>query len=121
MRSDEGYAKTLYESHGMAPPAVGSVVNSTLALLSLVGSGDFVGLLPQQAAQHPLCTRYLQVVPVAEKAWRSRWAPSCAATRRCRRRCGTSSPTCTARHTTSTPAQRPANEKAALKRAALVI
>ena len=65
--SDEGYAKTLYESHGMAPPAVGAVVNSTLALLSLVGSGDFVGLLPQQIAQHPLCARYLSVVPVAEE------------------------------------------------------
>lgn len=65
--SDEGYAKTLYESHGMAPPAVGAVVNSTLALLSLVGSGDFVGLLPQQIAVHPLCARYLQVVPVAEQ------------------------------------------------------
>lgn len=64
--SDEGYAKTLYESHGMPPPAVGAVVNSTLALLSLVGSGDFVGLLPQQIAVHPLCARYLQVVPVAE-------------------------------------------------------
>lgn len=65
--SDEGYAKTLYESHGMAPPRVGAVVNSTLALLSLVGSGDFVGLLPQQIAAHPLCARYLQVVPVAEQ------------------------------------------------------
>lgn len=65
--SDEGYAKTLYESHGMAPPAVGAVVNSTLALLSLVGSGDFVGLLPHQIAQHPLCARYLSVVPVAEE------------------------------------------------------
>lgn len=65
--SDEGYAKSLYESHGMAPPSVGAVVNSTLALLSLVGSGDFVGLLPQQIAQHPLCARYLSVVPVAEE------------------------------------------------------
>lgn len=64
--SDEGYAKMLYESHGMAPPAVGAVVNSTLVLISLVGSGDFVGLLPQQIAQHPLCARYLSVVPVAE-------------------------------------------------------
>ena len=65
--SDEGYAKTLYERHGMAPPAVGAVVNSTLVLISLVGSGDFVGLLPQQIAQHPLCQRYLSVVPVAEE------------------------------------------------------
>ncbi len=65
--SDDGYAKTLYESHGMAPPAVGAAVNSTLALLSLVSSGDFVGLMPQQIAQHPLCGRYLSVVPVAEQ------------------------------------------------------
>jgi LysR family transcriptional regulator, regulator of abg operon len=64
--SDEGYAKQLYESQGMAPPAVGAVVNSTLALLSLVGSGDLVGLLPQQIARHPLCQRYLSIVPVAE-------------------------------------------------------
>lgn len=64
--SDEGYAKTLYESQGLPPPAVGAVVNSTLALLSLVGSGDFVGLLPQQIAVHPLCARYLAVVPVEE-------------------------------------------------------
>jgi LysR family transcriptional regulator, regulator of abg operon len=65
--SDEGYAKLLYESHGLAPPAVGAVVNSTLALLSLVGSGDFVGLLPQQIAQHPVCARYLSRVPVLEE------------------------------------------------------
>ncbi|WP_066258443.1 LysR family transcriptional regulator [Hydrogenophaga flava] len=65
--SDEGYAKLLYESLGMAAPAVGAVVNSTLALLSLVGSGDLVGLLPQQIAAHPLCARYLSVVPVEEE------------------------------------------------------
>lgn len=65
--SDEGYAKALYEAHGMAPPAVGAVVNSTLVLISLVGSGDFVGLMPQQIALHPLCTRYLSIVPVAEE------------------------------------------------------
>jgi DNA-binding transcriptional LysR family regulator len=53
MLSDEGYPKTLHESHGMARPAA--------------GAGDFVGLLPQQIAQHPLCTRYLQEVPVAEQ------------------------------------------------------
>jgi len=65
--SEEGYARTLYESHGLAAPAVGAVVNSTLVLISLVGSGDLVGLLPQQIAQHPLCMRYLSVVPVAEQ------------------------------------------------------
>ena len=65
--SDEGYAKLLYESHGLPAPAVGAVVNSTLALLSLVGSGDFVGLMPAQIARHPVCTQYLQVVPVREQ------------------------------------------------------
>jgi LysR family transcriptional regulator, regulator of abg operon len=65
--SDEGYAKLFYESHGLPPPAVGAVVNSTLALLSLVGSGDFVGLMPAQIARHPVCVQYLQVVPVREQ------------------------------------------------------
>lgn len=64
---DEGYAKTLHEDHGLAAPAVGAVVNSTLALLALVGSGDVVGLLPLQIAQHPLCARYLSIVPVVEE------------------------------------------------------
>lgn len=65
--SEEGYAKTLFEWHGMQPPAVGAIVNSTLALISLVGSGDLIGLLPQQIAQHPLSLRYLSVVPVVEE------------------------------------------------------
>ena len=43
---DSGYAKTLYESHGMAAPPVGAVVNSTLALLSLIANSDLVGLMP---------------------------------------------------------------------------
>ena len=65
--SDEGYAKALHESHGLTPPPAGARVNSTLALLSLVGSGDYVGLLPQQIAQHPMCSRYLTTVPIAEE------------------------------------------------------
>lgn len=31
-----GYAKLLFERHGLTPPPVGAVVNSTLALMSLV-------------------------------------------------------------------------------------
>ena len=61
-----GYAKTLFESRGLQPPQVGAVVNSTLALLSLVATGDFVGLMPQQIADHPLARQFLTVVPVAE-------------------------------------------------------
>lgn len=64
--TDTGYAKLLFENHGLQAPPVGAVVNSTLTLLSLVGSGDYVGLLPRQIAQHPLAAPYISIVPVAE-------------------------------------------------------
>jgi LysR family transcriptional regulator, regulator of abg operon len=65
--SDDGYAKTLFNAHGLPPPPVGAVVNSTLALLSIVATGDFVGLMPQQITLHPLAAHYLSVVPVQEQ------------------------------------------------------
>lgn len=64
--SDSGYAKLLFERNGMPAPPVGAVVNSTLALLSIIATGDFVGLMPQQIALHPLATQFLTVVPIAE-------------------------------------------------------
>ena len=64
--NDTGYARLLFESHGLAAPTVGAVVNSTLALLSLVASGDHVGLLPRQIAEHPLAAPYIGIVPLAE-------------------------------------------------------
>ncbi len=64
--SEEGYARQLFVSRGMPAPPVGAVVNSTLALLSLVGTGDFVGLMPAQIAQHPVAAQFISVVPVAE-------------------------------------------------------
>ena len=64
--SDDGYAKMLFELHGMQAPPVGAVVNSTLALLSIVATGDFVGLMPQQITRHPLAAQLLVVVPVKE-------------------------------------------------------
>jgi LysR family transcriptional regulator of abg operon len=64
--SDAGYAKTLYETHGMKPPPAGALVNSTLGLLSIIASGNCVGLLPRQIAAHPFASQYLDVVPVAE-------------------------------------------------------
>lgn len=64
--TDTGYAAQLFESHGLQAPPTGAVVNSTLALLSLVGSGDYVGLLPRQIAQHPLAAAYISIVPIAE-------------------------------------------------------
>jgi LysR family transcriptional regulator, regulator of abg operon len=64
--STSGYAKLLFERNGMAAPPVGAVVNSTLALLSIITTGDFVGLMPKQIAVHPLVAQFLTVVPIAE-------------------------------------------------------
>lgn len=64
--TDTGYAAQLFENHGLQAPPMGAVVNSTLTLLALVGSGDYVGLLPRQIAQHPLAASYLSIVPIAE-------------------------------------------------------
>lgn len=64
--TDTGYATQLFEQHGLQPPRMGAVVNSTLTLLALVGTGDYVGLLPRQIAQHPLAAPYISSVPVAE-------------------------------------------------------
>jgi len=64
--SDSGYAKLLFERNGLPPPPVGAVVNSTLALLSIIATGDFVGLMPQQIAVQPLSTQFLTVIPIAE-------------------------------------------------------
>jgi len=66
-KADTGYALQLFERHGLQPPPMGAVVNSTLTLLALVGSGDYVGLLPRQIAEHPLAAPYLSIVPVAEE------------------------------------------------------
>lgn len=64
--TDTGYAAQLFERHGLPTPAVGAVVDSTLTLLALVGTGDYVGLLPRQIAQHPLAAAYISIVPLAE-------------------------------------------------------
>ena len=49
-----GYASRLFETHGLPPPPVGAMVNSTLALMALLGSGDLLGLMPEQIVAHPL-------------------------------------------------------------------
>jgi DNA-binding transcriptional LysR family regulator len=49
-----GYASRLFETHGLPAPPVGAMVNSTLALLALLGSGDLLGLMPEQIIAHPL-------------------------------------------------------------------
>jgi len=42
-------------------------VNSTLGLLSIIASGNFVGLLPQQISVHPFAQQHLETVPLAER------------------------------------------------------
>jgi LysR family transcriptional regulator, regulator of abg operon len=65
--SNEGYATLLYRRHGQTPPPVGAIINSTLALLSLLASGDFVGLMPEQMMHHPLAKDFLDVIDIQEK------------------------------------------------------
>jgi LysR family transcriptional regulator, regulator of abg operon len=61
-----GYSRMLFEHHGIEPPPAGAVVNSTLALLSIIGSGDYVGLMPMPIATHPAAAAFLSVVPIRE-------------------------------------------------------
>ncbi len=63
---ESGYATLLFQRHGLPPPPVGAIVNSTLAILSLITTGDFVGLMPEQIATHPMASPFITVVPVAE-------------------------------------------------------
>jgi DNA-binding transcriptional LysR family regulator len=63
---DSGYARTLFERHGLKPPPTGAQVNSTLGLLSVLSSGNCVGLLPHQIAVHPFAAEHLDIVPLAE-------------------------------------------------------
>ena len=60
-----GYASRLFEVHGMPPPPAGAMVNSTLALLALLGSADLLGLMPEQIISHPLGHNIVRV-PVEE-------------------------------------------------------
>jgi DNA-binding transcriptional LysR family regulator len=60
-----GYASRLFEAYGLAAPPVGAMVNSTLALLALLGSGDLLGLMPEQIVAHPLGQDIVRV-PLAE-------------------------------------------------------
>jgi DNA-binding transcriptional LysR family regulator len=64
--AESGYARLLFERHGLAPPPAGALVNSTLGLLSIIASGNIVGLLPQQIAAHPFAQQHLEIVPIAE-------------------------------------------------------
>lgn len=56
-----GYASRLFEAHGMPAPPAGAVVNSTLALLALLGSADLLGLMPEQIVSHRLGQNIVRV------------------------------------------------------------
>lgn len=60
-----GYASRLFESHGMPAPPAGALVNSTLALLALLGSADLLGLMPEQIISHRLSQNIVRV-PIQE-------------------------------------------------------
>lgn len=64
----EDYAKLLFENNGLVPPTPTAVVNSTLSVLALVTTGDYVALMPLDLARHPLAAPHLTVVPVHEGA-----------------------------------------------------
>jgi LysR family transcriptional regulator, regulator of abg operon len=61
-----GYARQLFESHDLVPPAPAAMVNSTLALLSLICQSDYVGLMPLPIALHPAAQPYMTVLPLRE-------------------------------------------------------
>ncbi|MBO9687148.1 MAG: LysR family transcriptional regulator [Mitsuaria chitosanitabida] len=63
---ETGYARTLFERHGLTPPRAGALVNSTLGSLSVIAGGNCVGLQPRQIATHPFVAEHLQVANVKE-------------------------------------------------------
>ena len=64
---EQGYARLLYDSHGLPAPRVGAVVNSTLTLLSLVVSAGYVALMPEQAMRHSALQEIVGIVPLREQ------------------------------------------------------
>ncbi|MES2185730.1 MAG: LysR family transcriptional regulator [Pseudomonadota bacterium] len=65
--AEEGYARQWFEAHGMAPPRVGAIVNSTLTLLSLVATGDCVALMPRQMAEQEAAKAFISIIEVRER------------------------------------------------------
>ncbi|MBK9115495.1 MAG: LysR family transcriptional regulator [Betaproteobacteria bacterium] len=61
-----GYGHMLFAHHGLPPPPAAAVVNSTLASIAVIGSGDYVGLMPMPIATHPAAAPFLAVVPIRE-------------------------------------------------------
>lgn len=62
-----GYARTLFEKHGLPFPTRGATVNSTLAMLSLVSASDYVALMPRQIACQPLFSQFISIIDIQEQ------------------------------------------------------
>lgn len=65
-QDETGYARLLFEQHRLEAPRKGAAVNSTLALLSLVSTGDFVALMPRQLASQALVAQFVARIDIAE-------------------------------------------------------
>lgn len=62
------YAQILFKRHNLPAPEPAAMVNSTLGLVALVGSGDYIGLMPVQMASHPVAAALLTVLPLSEES-----------------------------------------------------
>ena len=65
-RPTSGYAKVLFENNNITPPLPGAVVNSTLGLISLIASGNYVGLMPKKLMESPIAKKYLCQIKTVE-------------------------------------------------------
>ena len=64
--SESGYARLIFERNGLEAPRLGATVNSTLALLSLVFTGDYVALMPRQIATQSLAAQFIWIIEMKE-------------------------------------------------------
>lgn len=64
--SESGYARLIFERNGLEAPRLGATVNSTLALLSLVSTGDYIALMPRQIATQSLAAQFISIIEVEE-------------------------------------------------------
>jgi DNA-binding transcriptional LysR family regulator len=55
-----------FEQNGLAAPAPVVMVNSTLALTTLISEGDYVGLMPMPLPVHSAAANFMTVVPIKE-------------------------------------------------------
>lgn len=67
MPGKASYAQALFKKHNLPAPEPAAIVNSTLGLTSLIGLGDYVGMMPVEIATHPVMSQFLAVIPIEEE------------------------------------------------------